>query len=157
MDSQPACLPRELVASDVFLLGRLGFELKKKALEELEAAGFGIHDYKVLASLGERECSAQSSMAELLQVDRSQLVGLLDGLEERGLVERRRAADDRRRHNVTLTADGRRQLTRLRAIVKRVEDEFFLPLDPKARKQLHELLVQLAVFHDERFASPAAA
>jgi DNA-binding MarR family transcriptional regulator len=152
-----ACLPRELVASHVFLLGRLGYELKKKALDELEAAGFGIHDYKVLALLGEAECNAQSVMAELIHVDRSQLVGLLDDLEERGLVERHRAKDDRRRHTVTLTSHGREQLKRLRAIVKRVEEEFLAPLDAESRQQLYDLLAKLAVYHDARFAPAAAA
>jgi MarR family transcriptional regulator, lower aerobic nicotinate degradation pathway regulator len=152
-----ACVPRELVTSHVFLLGRLGAELKKRALDELEAAGFGIHDYKVLALLGEGECTAQSTMAELISVDRSQLVGLLDDLEERGLVERHRAKDDRRRHTVTLTGAGREQLTLLRTIVKRVEEEFLAPLDDESRRQLYELLARLARYHDARFASPAVA
>jgi DNA-binding MarR family transcriptional regulator len=152
-----ACLPRELMASHVFLLGRLGTELKKKAFDELEAAGFGIHDYKVLALLGEGECTAQSTMAELIHVDRSQLVGLLDDLEERGLVERHRAKDDRRRHTVVLTSEGREQLTQLRKLVKRVEDEFLAPLSAEDRQQLYGLLAKLAGYHDARFASPAAA
>jgi DNA-binding MarR family transcriptional regulator len=155
--AQPVCLPRELAASPVFLLGRLGTELKKRALDELEAAGFGIHDYKVLALLGEGECTAQSTMAALISVDRSQLVGLLDDLEERGLVERHRAKDDRRRHTVTLTGGGREQLTQLRKIVKRVEEEFLAPLDGESRRQLQELLARLASYHDARFAAPAAA
>jgi DNA-binding MarR family transcriptional regulator len=151
------CLPRELVASHVFLLGRLGTELKSKALDELEAAGFGLHDYKVLALLAEGECGAQTTLAELINVDRSQLVGLLDDLEERGLVERRRATDDRRRHLVMLTSQGLEQLTRLRAIVKHVEEEFLAPLGSEERQQLHGLLARLAVYHDARFAAPAAA
>jgi len=152
-----ACLPRELVTSHVFLLGRLGSELKKKAFDELEAAGFGIHDYKVLALLGEGDCTAQSTMAELIHVDRSQLVGLLDDLEERGLVERRRAKDDRRRHTLTLTSEGERQLRRLREIVGRVEEDFLAPLSAEERQQLYALLAKLAVSHDARFAPSAAA
>ena len=117
----PPCMPRELIASPVFLLGRLGFGLKKQAAEELEAAGFSLYDYSVMALLAEQPSEAQASIADLLKLDRSQLVGLLDGLEERGLVERRRDPNDRRRHAVSLTPDGHRQLKRLRTIIKRLE------------------------------------
>jgi MarR family transcriptional regulator, lower aerobic nicotinate degradation pathway regulator len=152
-----ACLPQELVASPVFLLGRLGYELKRRAAEDLEAAGFSLYDYSVLALLAQGTCEGQMSIADVLRLDRSQLVGLLDGLEERGLIERRRDPNDRRRHTVSLTGEGKRQLTRLRAVVKRIEEEFLAPLEPAARVQLHGLLVTLARHHDARFAPPAAA
>jgi len=149
------CLPRELANCQVFLLGRLGYELKHKAIEELEVAGFSFYDYSVLALAAEGACTAQSSMADLLRLDRSQLVGLLDGLEERGLIERRRDPSDRRRHLVSITTTGGTELTRLRAIVKQIEDEFLAPLDAASREQLYELSVKLARHHDARFAPPA--
>jgi len=54
-----ACLPRELVASTVFLLGRMGFELKKRALDAFEEAGFSLYDYSVLALLAEEARETQ--------------------------------------------------------------------------------------------------
>jgi DNA-binding MarR family transcriptional regulator len=148
-------MPRELVASDVFLLGRLGWTIKKQAMQELEDAGFSGYDYSVLALLAERPSETQATIADTLRLDRSQLVGLLDGLEERKLVERRRDPNDRRRHTVTLTADGKRQLAGLRTLVQRIENEFLEPLDPASREKLHELLLLLACHHDARFAPPS--
>jgi DNA-binding MarR family transcriptional regulator len=150
-------MPPELVRSLVFLLGRLGITAKKQAMEELEAAGFSGYDYGVLALAAEGACKTQGTIADALGLDRGQLVGLLDGLEERGLIERKRDPADRRRHTVVLTSEGKRQLARLRSIVKRIEDEFFAALDADERQQLHELLLAVARYHDPRFAPPVEA
>ncbi len=143
-------VPKELLASPGFLLGRLGFAIKNRAMDDFERAGFEGYHYSVLALLGQAACDTQASIADALALDRSQLVGILDSLEERDLIERRRDPDDRRRHVVTLTPDGRRQLVRLRSIVRKIEDEFFAPLDHDQRGALHELLLRLAAYHDPR-------
>lgn len=147
-------LPEELVSSTAFLLARLGTGIKLTAIEELERAGFSIYQYAVLALLSEGARKAQATIADVLSLDRSQLVGVLDGLEERGFVERRRDPDDRRRHTVSLTAEGKRQLVELRAIVKQLDDSFLATLDEESRKQLHELLLRIACARDCRYERP---
>jgi len=147
----PTALPAELLASTVFVLARLGFAIKARAIEEFERAGFNMYQYSVLAMLSEKPREAQATIADALQLDRSQLVGILDVLEERGLIERRRDPVDRRRHTVSLTPDGKRQLVRLRAIVKRIEESFLAPLDEKSRAALHETLLRVACNYDCRF------
>jgi DNA-binding MarR family transcriptional regulator len=141
---RPPTPPQELVANTAFLLARLGTAIKSQALDAFEEAGSSMYHYSVLALLAEGDCSAQATIAQMLGVDSSQLVGVLDSLEGQGLVERRRDPNDRRRHGVTLTAEGKRQLVRLRAIGKRIEDSVLEPLDEKSRLALHGSLEQIA-------------
>ena len=144
--------PYELICSTAHLLKRLGMEIKEAYREAFEAAGASPFHYSVLAVLEESPRETQATIADSLGYDRSWLVGLLDELEEKGLIERRRDAADRRRHVVTLLPAGKQQLAELRSISKGVEDQFLAPLEPEQRASLHELLLQLTAHHDPRYA-----
>jgi DNA-binding MarR family transcriptional regulator len=145
-------LPEELVASATFLLKRLGFAAKEGSMKAYEGTGLRPYHHAILLVLDEGSAETQGSIADALGYDRGQLVGLLDELEEQGLIERRRDPDDRRRHFVRLTSDGKRTLKKLRALSKEIEDEFLDPLGEKERATLHTLLLRLAEKHEPRCA-----
>jgi DNA-binding MarR family transcriptional regulator len=150
--ASPARVPEALVASSSFLIKRLGFAAKERGMQAYEDAGFSPYHYAVLSVLAEGSRETQGQIADALGYDRGQLVGFLDDLEERGLVERRRDPDDRRRHIVRVTAAGKKALAKLRVLSERLDDEFLEPLDDEERATLHALLLRLARIHDPRGA-----
>jgi MarR family transcriptional regulator, lower aerobic nicotinate degradation pathway regulator len=150
-DAMTNCVPAELLGSPLFLLVRMGFAIKARAMDEFERTGFSPYHHSVLALLDEGARTTQAAIADALQLDRGMLVGLLDSLEEQGLVERRRDPNDRRRHVVTLTAAGRRQLRKFRGIISGLEADFLAPLSEEDRAALLVLLSQMAAHYDPRF------
>jgi MarR family transcriptional regulator, lower aerobic nicotinate degradation pathway regulator len=140
-------LPEELLASTTFLLKRLGFAAKERGFRAYEELGLHPYHYAILLALDEGGHETQGAIADALGYDRGQLVGLLDELEERKLIERRRDPDDRRRHLVQMTAEGKRTLRRLRTVARELEDDFLEPLSAAEREKLHTLLLKLAEKH----------
>jgi MarR family transcriptional regulator, lower aerobic nicotinate degradation pathway regulator len=144
--------PKVLLSSTVFLLKRLGFAAKDRSHDAFEGTGLSAFHYAVLALLEEDPRETQAMIADALGYDRSHIVRLLDELEERELVLRKRDPEDRRRHVVKLTPQGRSMLGKLRAVMRELEDQFLAPLDAEQRETLHVLLATLASHHDPRCA-----
>src|SRR5262245_14296156 len=155
-------LPEELANSSTFLLKRLAYAAKERAMKTYDELGMHPYHYAILLVLDDGSHETQGSIADALGYDRGQLVGLLDELEELGFVERRRDPADRRRHIVRMTPDGKATLRRLRALSRRNEDAFLEPLNEQQRDDLLELLQRLAELHEPRWtplappAEPAA-
>jgi DNA-binding MarR family transcriptional regulator len=143
-------IPEELLTSTTFLLKRLGFAAKERGMQAYEEEGLHPYHFGILIALDEGGHETQGAIADALGYDRGQLVGLLDELEERGLIERRRDPNDRRRHLVQPTAEGKRTLRKLRALARQLDDEFLGPLSEAERAKLHSLLLRLAEKHEPR-------
>jgi DNA-binding MarR family transcriptional regulator len=84
----------------------------------------------------------QSRLAHAVDLDRSTLVGVLDSLEERGLLERRRG-EDRRTNGLWLTPGGKRLLDTLKRRIKAHEKRVGSRLSTEERGQLLDLLDKL--------------
>lgn len=128
------------------LLARHGGITEAWIREALTTSGVTLRHAIVLmhldgGRLGQRDLGAR------LGVDPSVLVALLNALEERDLVRRRRDPADRRRHIVEITEAGAAAVTKLDAAIGRVEDELFADLSPQERGTLHSLLARLRTTH----------
>jgi DNA-binding MarR family transcriptional regulator len=84
-----------------------------------------------------------SEIATFLHCDPSNVTGIVDGLEEKGLAERRPSARDRRVKLIELTAEGRRLRTRLTREIERPPD-WLEELSGADQRALRDLLRRAA-------------
>lgn len=142
-DAIPSSVPQTLLASTGFLLARLGSESHKRFARGLAQHGLRPSHYGVLMALAEIGMTSQQRLAAIIAVDPRNAVGIIDLLEERGLVERGIDPTDRRRHGITLTTTGRALLGQLRLESDELERAMLADLDAAERAQLHDLLLKL--------------
>src|SRR4051794_6667996 len=136
--------PEELSGYTGFLLNHLGERSRRQFLAMLEPHGFDPREFGLMTVIMNRPGTTQQELAALAQIDPSSMVAVLDSLEERGVVERRIDAEDRRRRAVHLTAEGRRKWKDLQREARRTATAFLAPLTPVERSQLNALLRKLA-------------
>jgi len=102
-------------------------------------------EYSVLALIAANPGSKQTEIAEALGIKRANFVALINGLEKRGLTERRLPEGDRRSNALFLTPPGEEFVARANAAQAEFEAECVARLGgPKARDQLVALLDMLA-------------
>ena len=111
---------------------------------ELALAPLGLRPRHLVAltMLRDQSGCTQQGLSDTLEIDRTNLVGLLNELETDKLIERRRSAEDRRRHIVELTKTGVNVLAKAEFALAAVEDEVLGMLDSAQRETLYRLLSQ---------------
>jgi DNA-binding MarR family transcriptional regulator len=117
----------------------------RRAAEASIAPG-GLRPRHVIALtlLSDHGPANQGGLGDALGLDPSNVVALLNELEERGLVTRRRDPADRRRHIVELSTPGHAELKAAQQRLSCVEDELFRALTSDERVTLYKLLLRAA-------------
>ncbi|MFB9238067.1 MarR family winged helix-turn-helix transcriptional regulator [Plantactinospora siamensis] len=124
------------------LLDHLARRLRLRAETALAPLGLRPRHLVALTLLRDRGGIGQQALAQLLEMDGTNIVGLLNDLETAQLVRRRRSPDDRRRHVVELTATGQARLAEAECTLAEAEDEVLGCLDDRQRETLYDLLRQ---------------
>ena len=124
------------------LLGRAHDRLRAQVDAVLAAHDLHARQFGALVVLAAEGPLSQRRLGALQGVDRTTTVAVLDALQARGLIERRRDQSDRRAHTVHLTGDGRRVLRQVEGEVLEAEQRFLAPLGPDAQR-LKDLLRRL--------------
>jgi DNA-binding MarR family transcriptional regulator len=133
-------LPLGIAQRPALLLHKLGMEVLLRAEDPLAALGLSGRQYTTLAILDSDAPDSQLELAQLCGLMPAQIVPVLDELESRRLVERKRSEKDRRRSVVRLTPAGRDLLARGDEIGHSILDVLFGQLEPAARAELGETL-----------------
>jgi DNA-binding MarR family transcriptional regulator len=124
----------------LFALGRASQHAQRLVRQHMTEGGVRTLHYHVLASLADDGEAVQATLADRIGMDRSDLVTLLDELEELKMLARRVDAADRRRKIVAITPAGEQHLEDMDRLILGAEADLLQPLTAAERKTLLSLL-----------------
>jgi DNA-binding MarR family transcriptional regulator len=136
--------PTELVDDLSFLLARANALSLAAGNAALSEYGLRVRSYSVLALAAGTSRPSQRELAELLRLDPSQVVALVDELQVRGLVVRQPDPADRRANVVVATDRGRVVHREASAAARAAETALHDDLTDADRTQLTALLKRMA-------------
>jgi DNA-binding MarR family transcriptional regulator len=126
------------------LFSRVSHRLIDAEQPLLAAQGLSMWEYIALSHLVGRPAPNQLTLARAMGHDKTRLITLLDGLQERGLISRGPDPADRRSHLVSITSAGRKRHATACAAIRSMESDFLADLDKSERASLLLLLSRLA-------------
>ncbi len=119
-----------------FLLSQVGIHASRRFAERIAEVDLNPPLFRILNLIDAAEGQSQQAIGERIQVPPSRMVGLVDELEQRGLVERRPNPSDRRVRALYLTRKGRNTLARGREIASAHEEELTRGMSGTQRQRL---------------------
>ena len=148
--------PPTLLGLPSYLAGAAARVGHRLLVEALATHDLRLPHFAVRTALSDFGPLPQHELADRLAINRSHLVGYLDDIEQRGLVQRERDPHDRRRQNVALTPSGRTQLRRLHDVALRSQAEFLRVLTEHEQQTLVTLLRRVLNANDRTRLEPKA-
>jgi DNA-binding MarR family transcriptional regulator len=127
-----------------FLLAQIGAHAAQRFAERIADLGLTPPDVGLLRLIATNPGLSQRALATELGVVPSRVVTLIDSLDSKGLVERRRSPTDRRNHELHLTPAAQQQLAQMWQLAKAHETDLLASLDSDEYQQLATLLERIA-------------
>jgi len=125
------------------LMIKLGRITMHRFTEALEPFGIRPRHVAALIELRDRGELTQQSLCGQLHLDPTNLVAILNELEQRGYATRRRDPDDRRRHLVEVSKKGIAVIEKVSEVMDGVEADLLRGFEPDEREQLETLLTAI--------------
>ena len=116
---------------------------QERANSRLAPLGLTVRTCGVMNLLADQGPLSQQAIGELLGIDRTTMVEIVDQLEEAGIARRLPNPHDRRSYLVTLTAGGKGKQRRAAKAFDDAVEDFFSPLGRAERVQFTEMLQRL--------------
>jgi len=129
-------------APSSLLIAQLARGTRRRIEEAVVPLGLRPRELLALQHLRERGPSAQQMLVESLGIDATNLVGVLNSLEDAGLIRRRRDRADRRRAIIELSTKGEQVLAKLDRALREIDDEMLATLTAAQREALSRLLAE---------------
>ena len=123
-----------------FQLSSIGFAISSRFKTALAPFDIEPRQFALLRAVGFTGGHSQRALAERLAVPTSSMVASVDELEQRGLIERRPMADDRRVRTLHLTKKGEGLLENVLPVAMEIEGSIREALGPKDAAKLGEFL-----------------
>jgi DNA-binding MarR family transcriptional regulator len=101
----------------------------------LRAHGISMWGYIVLTGLVEQPVRTQAALAQAINADKSRIIGVLDDLQHRGLIQRQPDTADRRVHLLSLTPAGDRLRRSVESAIREREEDVLATL-PAANREV---------------------
>src|SRR5215472_7790313 len=131
-------------SAPAFLLAQVGAHAASRFAQGLRPIGLSPAHAGILRILDAAPAITQQALAGALGSPPSRLVGLVDDLEAKGLVERQANESDRRRYALCLTAKGKSLLHTIGSLAREHQDTLLAALSQDERQQLTALLLRIA-------------
>ncbi|WP_245721530.1 MarR family winged helix-turn-helix transcriptional regulator [Nocardia crassostreae] len=140
--------PSRPMRAVAFQLAQLGTHAAQRFSERIAEIGLTPPEAGILRLIAANPGLSQRALAAELGVVPSRVVALIDPLDRKGLIERRRSAADRRNHELHLTPEAGRLLARLATVAMAHEAALTAPLTDAEYLQFADLLTRLAAAGD---------
>jgi DNA-binding MarR family transcriptional regulator len=142
-EATPSVIPISLADQVGYLLSKAHLRVHNAADEALAPLGLTVKQYGLLTLLVHEGPVSQGRLGEVMKIDRTTMVTLIDDLERTGHVDRTRNPEDRRAYALAATAAGKRVQRRAATLMKRVYDETLSPLSAAERDELRRMLIAI--------------
>ncbi len=127
-----------------FLIAQVGSHSQSSFGKQVDPLGLRLAHVGVLKAIFRADGLTQRELGDALGMFPSNLVRLIDELEEKNLVRREKSTEDRRSYTLLLTEKGQGVALELITLTRAHQDRICTALAPAERQELTRLLQKIA-------------